>query len=165
MHIESTLLLQAIKERLDALSAELVQNISCLGQGESNNRIKGLNFDAVETLHFEYSYDDLQLYYWEEGSQEQVLSRAVVKLPTTQTEGLLTLALRDRIVELEDVLYEDKSVEEDAVEEEVEQFNEARCTLFEQWFLDCWALARKQMSGDKQGYFSIHDSYYKTKLE
>lgn len=165
MKTETTLLLKQIEEHLDNLTTVLVSDLVRIGQGELNNRIKGFDFGHVKVLYFEYSYDDLQLYFWEEGIDEQLLSHAAVNLPAIQIEGLLPLELRGRMFDLEDVLYEDVSIDDDAVEEELEQFNAARCALFEQWFIACWSQARKQMTWDKQAYFSVHDSYYKTKLD
>lgn len=164
MRIESNALLLEIEQRLHELSDELIENLVEIVEGKLNNRIKGFNAEDVKLLYFEYSHDDLQLYFWEEGIHKQLLSQGVLNLPTTQREGLLSLELRDRMFDLEDVLYEDESFEDDEVEEEMEQFNTARCALFEQWFLACWSQARQQMTCDKQAYFSVHDSYYKTEL-
>lgn len=165
MHLESKILLKAIEEYLDSLSATLVADLMQIVRGELNNRRAGLGFDLVAVLYFEYSYDDLQLYFWEEDVNEQVLSSAVKRIPSTQTQRLLSVELRDRIFDLEDLLYEDESLDEDTIEAEMDEFNRERCQLFEKWFLRCWALARAQVAWTKRGYFSIHDSYFKTKLD
>lgn len=164
MKIVSKILLEAIEQRLYNLSADLEEDFASIVQGELSNRGDEIDFEEVEILYFEYSYDDFQLYFWGEDGKGHIIGNGVMQLPSKQVEGILVPELRNRLFDLEDVLYNDPLLEEDEVEEEIELFNKERCELFENWFMKCWSVARERFSWDKRAYFGVHDSYFKTKL-
>lgn len=122
------------------------------------------NTDKVSAIYFEYSFDDLQLYFWKEDQNGELIGESVTKLPTDNKEGILSKLLLDSIIDLEDDLYLEEVLSEEDIFDEIEHFNQQRCKMFEKWFLSCWSLASAKGNWDTKAYFSVHDSYFKTEL-
>ncbi|MHC5310538.1 hypothetical protein ACYSNM_10825 [Myroides sp. LJL116] len=164
MQKKTTSLLEQIQNRLDSLTSNLISDIELIGQETLSTMNSTSSSDKVSTIYFEYSFEDLQLYYWKEDQSGDLIGSSVTQLPTHNKEGVLPKVLLDSIMDLEDDLYlEDKLSDEDILDE-IEHFNQQRCDMFEKWFLSCWSLASGKDKCNTKAYFSVHDSYFKIEL-
>lgn len=162
MHPRVKFILDGIQNRLNSVSIDLENDLVKIITGELTNLKEGKTFDDVVRIHFEYDYDDLNIYFWQEDYDQNVLNDRVLAIPINKTDDLFPNELSD--IDLEDELFDQGYSEEEIYSNILSNYDEDRCEILEQWFHHCWKNAREKVELTRQAFFSIHDTNSKTKL-
>lgn len=157
-------ILLRVEQQLQKVSSQMQDNLRNILIGNTVDLIEGYAFKDVQTLYFEYDYDSLGIYFWAEDKDEIVVTNRVIRLPFHEKSSVFSNELLDDIMDLEDALFEIDKLQEEQIEDVLDEFNQDRCAVLEKWFLSSWVEVRKHAPLSKACYFSIHDSYHKTKL-
>lgn len=115
---------------------------------------------------FEYEYDYLDIIFYGIDKEWNPITETVV-LPSVRkskaTETSTWSAFMPEKIWREITTFEE-NYEEDDIDEIISDYNEKKYNLFEEWFCSCWKEANSLIKTEKDAYFSIHDTIFKTDL-
>jgi len=116
--------------------------------------------DKSEKLFFEYEYDYLNIVYWWEDVDSNIVAKAksVDREENEEWKSFMPKEIETKEIGLED------DYEGDDFDEIYDEYNEQKYKLFENWFCKCWEEAIKQAGKTQIAYFSIHDTAFRTNL-
>jgi len=155
-----------LKTYLEEIKGQLTEDLIHLFNGEDIIYLENKVKSDIKAFYFEYEYDYLNIMFWGvDGTGELVTE--IIKLPTKKNNAahenekwnaLIPEKIWTTAAEFQD------NYEDDDFDEILDEYNDEKYKLFEQWFLDCWEKASEQISVKTDAYFSIHDTYFKTDL-
>jgi hypothetical protein len=150
---------------LDTISAGLTDDLVRLLKGETIHYLHGTHSD-IKAFYFEYEYDYLNIVFWGVDHKGTIATNTQ-SLPTRKNgntsdneewSALFPEEIWNKVSDVED------HYEDDDFDEIMDEYNEEKYQIFEQWFSDCWKKASEQTSIKMNAYFSIHDTYFRTDL-
>lgn len=154
------------KHYLGEISSQLTEDLIQLLKGESVTYLNENTKADIKAFYFEYEYDYLNIVSWGVDATGRMASNKIYlpakKNQTTEENNEWTALIPEKIwtaaAEFQD------EYEDDDLDEILEEYDEEKYLLFEQWFFECWKKASAQTMVNIDAYFSIHDSYFRTDL-
>ena len=155
-----------LKNYLDEMSLQLTEDLVQLMKGETVNYLHNNTQSDIKAFYFEYEYDYLNIVFWGVDSKGNIATDTV-SLPTkkkSSTQGnkewnaLIPQEIWEKVSDSQE------NYDEDDWDEIMDEYNEEKYGIFDQWFYDCWKNASEQTSIKMNAYFSMHDTYFKTDL-
>ncbi|MFZ4931071.1 hypothetical protein [Chryseobacterium sp. Mn2064] len=149
---------------LDSISSGLTDDLVHLLRGETISYLHGTHSD-IKAFYFEYEFDYLNIVFWGVDHKGNIATNTQ-SLPTRKNSNtsneewnaLVPEEIWNKISDFED------HYEDDDFDEMMDEYNEEKYEIFEQWFSDCWKKASEQTLIKMNAYFSIHDTYFRTDL-
>lgn len=150
----------------EKISPTLIVELSELLNDKNINYLNNKSKADTKALYFEYQYDYLNIIFWAVDQEGERITE-IIKLPSKEIDiinesddwdALIPEKIWVTVTAFEDIYEEDNS------DDILDEYNTEKYELFENWFLECWKKAAEQTKVEKDAYFSIHDTYFKTDL-
>lgn len=154
------------KQYLEGISGKLTEDLIHLLKGENIQYLGAKDSSDIKALYFEYEYEYLNIICWGVDKTGQI-STEIVKLPKTENEtanenekwnALIPETIWTAASDFQD------HYEGEDFDEILDEYDDEKYKLFEQWFFACWKKASEQTHIKRDAYFSIHDTYFRTDL-
>ncbi|UTX48150.1 hypothetical protein [Chryseobacterium sp. MA9] len=149
---------------LDEISVPLTEDLIHLLEGKGINYLSGNTQSDIKAFYFEYEFEYLNIIFWGVNSKGKIETETI-SLPAKKNKNddeKWTALIPEEIWQKASDFQDD--YEEDDFDEILDEYNDEKYRLFEQWFITCWKKASEQTNIQMDAYFSIHDSYFKTDL-
>jgi hypothetical protein len=156
-----------LKKYLEQTSSQLIADLTGLINGENiNNYLNNKSKADIKAFYFEYQYDYLDIIFWADDKDGERITDTIKLLTKNDgiDDGKVWNALMPEKIWETAADFED-SYEGDDLDDILDEYNEEKYSLFEDWFLECWKKASEQADMKMEAYFSIHDTYFKTDLK
>lgn len=153
--------MEQIKE-LKQLNALLQQSLTVLTQQITTQLIQILNGTAITMLpgyekgdlasfNFEYSSEWLSMVFFGSNARGLAITEDISFLRHELNDYLLKAKdVMDKVEEMEENL----EVDPDEWEEMIEEYNEEKSIIYDNWFRACWEEAQKQTQNTTPTYYS-----------
>jgi len=154
------------KNYLAGISGKLTEDLIHLLKGEGINYLNGNTQAHIKAFYFEYEFDYLNIVFWGVDHKGKIATETMF-LPTKKNNndngnekwsGLIPQMIWQKASDFED------NYEGDDFDDILDEYNDEKYRLFEQWFFDVWKGASEQTGVKTDAYFSIHDTYFRTDL-
>ncbi|MTG97233.1 MULTISPECIES: hypothetical protein [Myroides] len=155
--------IQALNNRLCLLQQNMVANLKMLFEGDYLPLKNEYSFESIECFYFEYMYDSLDIVVWAQDIQEDVISIGAKKMLSDISDSIFSKELDRAFYDLEEQWGETEE-ELDAFDKLTEQLDQSKDEILTKWFVECWIEAKKDSAYNQRGFFSIHDTIYRTCL-
>lgn len=154
------------KKYLEEISTQLIQDLIHLLNGENISYLDGCGKTDIKAFYFEYEYEYLNIVSWGVDAKGKVATNTVF-LPTQRKksgdengdwDALIPEKIWTAAAHFQD------NYDEDDFDDILDEYDDEKYRLFEQWFFDCWKKASEEAQVKIDAYFSIHDTYFRTDL-
>ncbi|MBV8326244.1 hypothetical protein [Chryseobacterium sp.] len=151
---------------LDEISGSFTDDLTNILNDENIRYLGDHSKADIKAFYFEYEYDYLNLVCWAVNASGEIII-APMMLPE-KNDGKNSEADRWNAFIPEDIWNEAAefcdSYEEEDADDLLDEYNDEKYTLFENWFFECWKKAAAATENKTDAYFSIHDTYFRTDL-
>lgn len=154
-----------LKKYLEEIGERLTDDLIDLLNGEHISYLDNDEKSDIKAFYFEYEYEYLDIVFWGVDSKGKIATNTVF-LPTKKSAGNEDddwNALIPEKIWTASSDFQDHYEGED-FDDILDEYDEEKYKIFEQWFFDCWKKASAQTQVKMDAYFSIHDTYFRTDL-
>lgn len=154
------------KKYLEETSAQLTEDLIHLLDGENISYVDNKGKSDVKAFYFEYEYEYLDIVFWGVDQKGKIITNTIF-LPTKKKssaeesgdwDALIPEKIWNMVSDFQD------HYEGEDFDEVLDEYDDEKYKLFEQWFFDCWKKASEYTKVKMDAYFSIHDTYFRTDL-
>ncbi|MCS4304970.1 MULTISPECIES: hypothetical protein [unclassified Chryseobacterium] len=154
------------KNYLEAISDKLTEDLSHLLNGDHISYVGNNGRSDIRAFYFEYEYEYLNIVFWGVDGNNKIATNTI-SLPTEKNGNAEENSDWDALIP--EKIWMAASDFQDHYEGEdfddiLDEYDDEKYKLFEQWFFDCWKKASEQTKVKMDAYFSIHDTYFRTDL-
>ncbi len=155
-----------LKKYLEETHTQLTEDLIHLLKGEKISYIGSNSKSDIKAFYFEYEYEYLDIVFWGVDHKGKMATDTVF-LPTKKKgsaeensdwDALIPEKIWSAASEFQD------HYKEDDFDDILDEYDDEKYKLFEEWFFDCWKKASEQTGVKMNAYFSIHDTYFRTDL-
>ncbi|BAP30185.1 uncharacterized protein CHSO_1148 [Chryseobacterium sp. StRB126] len=155
-----------LKKYLEETSVQLTEDLIHLLNGENISYVDHKGKSDIKAFYFEYEYEYLNIVFWGVDRKGNIATNTV-SLPTNKVgsiekngdwNALIPEKIWNIVSDFQD------HYEGDDFDDILDEYDDEKYKLFEQWFFDCWKKASEQTKIKMDAYFSIHDTYFRTDL-
>lgn len=155
-----------LKKYLDETSAQLTEDLIHLLNGENISYVDNYGKSDVKAFYFEYEYEYLDIVFWGVDQKGKIITNTIF-LPTKKKssaeesgewDALIPEKIWNMVSDFQD------HYEGDDFDDVLDEYDDEKYKLFEQWFFECWKKASEYTQEKMDAYFSIHDTYFRTDL-
>ena len=142
---------EQLKKHLESISPFLITDFQSLINGENIVYFDGIQQSDVAAFNFEYRHDYLDTTFFGTDKEGIKITGDVGLLIRERSVKFLPQAIWDRVNDIED----DEGIED--IEEALEEYNDEKYEIFDDWFSNCWKVATKGLENPVTAYFSISE--------
>lgn len=154
------------KRYLGEISSQLTEDLIDLLNGENISYSDNNGRSDIKAFYFEYEYEYLDIVFWGVDRKGKIATNTVFlpskKNSSTEENGEWNGLIPEKIwIAAAD--FQD-NYDGDDFDDILDEYDDEKYKLFEQWFCDCWKKASEHTKVKMDAYFSIHDTYFRTDL-
>lgn len=153
--------INSLKENLSNHKQNLKNDLIQLFNGNLIQFIEGKSFEDVAVFHFEFASDTLNIVFWCEDENENVLTKAGLRIGKIENDDNFPKKLRAELYDLEE---EQIEIDENLFYEFSDDLSSETYKIIEEWFIENWNETKHLKPNNIKAFFSIHDTIHKTKL-
>lgn len=155
-----------LKKHLEEISSQLTQDLIHLLKGEGIRYLGNRKRSDIKAFYFEYEYEYLDIVFRGVDNNGKAATQTV-SLPAkkkgiaeenSEWNALIPKKIWNAVSDFQN------HYEGEDFDEILDEYDNEKYKLFEQWFSDCWKKASEQAKIKIDAYFSIHDTYFRTDL-
>ena len=144
-----------LKTSLTVLSAKITTELTQILNGTAITMLPGYEKGDIAAFNFEYSSDWLSVVFFGSNARGLTITEDNSFLKKELNEYFLKeKEVMDEVEEMEDNLEGDT----EEWEEMMEEYNEEKSSIYDNWFGACWEEAQKQTQNTTPTYFSDNKS-------
>ncbi|KMQ58477.1 hypothetical protein ACM46_22525 [Chryseobacterium angstadtii] len=156
-----------LKNYLEEAQESFIKDLVHIIDGDRLNYLEGKNEKDLKALYFEYEYDYLDIIAWGTDKAGDILTKTYKmgdqrRKQENETDDWTAFIPEKLWTEASD--FQEQYEDEEDFDEVMDDYNDEKYEIFENWFFDSWKKASIQTENRTDAYFSIHDSYFKTDL-
>ncbi|MGN7866830.1 hypothetical protein [Chryseobacterium sp. 22458] len=155
-----------LQQYLKEISGDLTDDLVRLLKGENIQYLENKEQSDIKAFYFEYEFEYLNIICWgvdRAGKMATEKTALPGKNENTAQKNEKWSALIPEKIWTQAADFQDH-YEGDNFDDILDEYDDEKYRLFEQWFFDCWKEAKTQTSVKMDAYFSIHDTYFRTDL-
>ncbi|MGG7471298.1 hypothetical protein ACVVIH_21535 [Chryseobacterium arthrosphaerae] len=155
-----------LRQYLQTISGNLTGDLVRLLKGENIAYLENKNLSDIKAFYFEYEFEYLNIICWGVDAAGRMATKTKAlpeKTENAACENEKWSALIPEKIWTEAADFQDH-YDGDDFDDILDEYDDEKYRLFEQWFFDCWKEAKAQTSVMMDAYFSIHDTYFRTDL-
>ncbi len=150
---------------LEGIRGAFTENLVHLLKGENINYLNENSRSDIKAFYFEYEFEYLNIVFWGVDRTGKIATDTIF-LPSKKEgeadenkwNALIPEEIWTAAADFQD------HYEGDDFDEVLDEYDDEKYRLFEQWFFGCWQKASEQSKVKIDAYFSIHDTYFRTDL-
>ncbi|WP_160139229.1 hypothetical protein [Chryseobacterium sp. c4a] len=154
------------KKYLEETSIQLTEDLVHLLNGENIVYLDHSGKTDIKAFYFEYEYEYLDIVCWGVDQKGKIMTNTIFlptqKLSSADENGDWDALIPEKIWKAASDFQD--HYEEDDFDDILDEYDDEKYKLFEQWFFDCWKKASASSNVKIDAYFSIHDTYFRTDL-